>query len=222
MSLALVKSFESTSHKQVSALALGALLAFGGAANANAGGLVPGQCYPKAEAEAVLKQENQFPIMIGARISDNHNANIFTSNASKTLGYNIEGDQPLGTPSNKLCVAAQYKDIHLNGVDHDEIPEWGKRIVTTGNGIDVAKMYRYGARLVMHAQTFTNNADGSENPGKYVVVAASPLDNGADVWSVDAIGRPDGSFSMKNFNFTQYADQLMTPSIASLSGFDLH
>ena len=62
-------------------------LVFMVAANANAAGLIPGQCYAKADAEAVLKQEGQMPMIMGNRLTDDKNANVFFIN-KHGYGYN--------------------------------------------------------------------------------------------------------------------------------------
>jgi len=155
-----------------------AVLVFGlaaGVANAgglepgkNAGGLEPGKCYPKNQAESVLKAEGEFPIIIGNRVTDDRNVNIFFMN-DLGYGYNIEGDKPKGIPSNKVCVRASYKDVHLNDIRNAEIPSWGKNIRTVGNGIDVKGAYANGARLIFAAQTYENAPDKTERLGKYIV-----------------------------------------------------
>lgn len=184
------------------------VLAFGFAANANAGGLQPGKCYSKDQAEAVLKQEGQFPIFIGNRITDSRNVNIFFLNRDG-YGYNLEGDRPKGMPSNKICVAAAYKDARLNDPDNPEIPSWGKNIKTTGNGIDVQKAYKNGGRFLMVAQTYENRPDGTERLGKGIVVIAGPQESG-DVWSVDSKWLPDSSFSMVNLSITPKMQELLS------------
>lgn len=185
-------------------------LAVGLTANAEAAGLIPGQCYPKADAETVLKQEGQRPFMIGSRITEKRNVNVFFVNDAG-YGYNIEGDQPQGIPSRVVCVSAAYKDAHFNSIQNKDVPEWGKKIKVTGNGIDVQKAYANGGRLIFAGQTYTPKADGTEVPGKYIVVMASTADKGANVWSVDSLGRADGSFAMVDAGFTDtYVEKLQT------------
>lgn len=187
-----------------------AVLVFGLAAGvANAGGLEPGKCYPKNQAESVLKAEGEFPIIIGNRVTDDRNVNIFFMN-DLGYGYNIEGDKPKGIPSNKVCVRASYKDVHLNDIRNAEIPSWGKNIRTVGNGIDVKGAYANGARLIFAAQTYENAPDKTERLGKYIVVIADEKRKDADAWSVDSQGRPDGSFAMVDFGMTPKMQQLIS------------
>lgn len=184
------------------------VLAFGLAANANAGGLEPGKCYTKNQAEAVLKAEGQFPIIIGNRLTEGRNVNIFFVNQSG-YGYNLEGDKPNGIPSNEVCVVASYKDVHLNDIRNADIPSWGKNIKAK-DGADVKKAYAHGARLIFAAQAYKSMPDGSETLGKYVVVIASPLDKGADMWSVDLQGYPTGGYSMVDFGMTPQMQKMVS------------
>lgn len=212
MSVALKDLVNSTFAK----LAFAVAVSFGAAAKAGAGGLEPGKCYKKQDAELVLKQEGQVPIIIGNRLAsaeENRNVNVFFTNA-KGYGYNVEGDKPNGVPSSKICVGAAYKNVNLNSLDNPEIPKWGKAIKATDNGIDVQKAYRNGARLILGAQTYTNKADGSEVLGKYIVVGAAVSDRMAGAWSVDLDGNPDTIFDMSDFSVTPHMNRLLAQSTA--------
>lgn len=183
------------------------------ATNADAAGLIPGQCYAKADAEAVLKQEGQMPIIVGSRLTlgTERPANVFFVN-KQGYGYNVEGNAPLGQKATELCVAAVFKNTNLGSLDQDTPPEWAKNIKTTGNGIDIKKAYQNGARIILGAQTFTPKADGTETLGKYIVVLGS-TDKFANVLSVDLSGRPDTSFDMNNFGVTQNMNNLLSQTV---------
>lgn len=200
-------------------VALSAGLAFGLAANANAAGLIPGQCYSKADAQAILKQEGQSPIIMGSRLTlgKERPANVFFLN-NLGYGYNIEGDAPLGVPARNLCVRAAYKDVYLNSPNNPEIPDWAKGIKATGNGIDLEKAYQNGARAILGARTYTQKADGTEILGRYLVVLASVNDKIGDVWSVDSLGRPDTSFDMEGVGITQKMADILNGRQATSSG----
>lgn len=210
-----------------------ALAAFGLAAanDAQAGGLISGQCYAKADAEAVLKQEGHVPIIIGERTAIvpattknpdgiEKNANIFFMN-KQGYGYNIEGDKPLGTPSSRLCVAAAYKDTVLNDPNNPEIPSWGKNIRPNPDGTnDIARMYTKGMRLVMAAQTYTPQKDGIEKTGKHIAII---MDVGAKssfgvVFSVNSMGLPDVNFTMDKTGVTQKMGEMLGTNTASNGG----
>lgn len=205
-----------------------ALAAFGLAAanDAQAGGLISGQCYAKADAEAILKQEGHVPIIIGERTAIvpataqnptglEKNANVFFMN-KQGYGYNIEGDQPLGTPSQKLCVRASYKDGHLNNPNNSEIPSWGKNIKAVGN-INLAKAYQQGSRLLMGAQTYTLQNDGTEKSGKYITVLLDTQDKDSTgvVWAVNSAGYPDTNFMMEKTGMTKKMQEMLGTNTAS-------
>jgi len=179
------------------------------AANANAGGLEAGKCYTKAVAEAVLAQEGQKPIFGGDRIADSKPANIFFVNGSG-YGFNIEGDQSLGAPSQKLCVRSSYKNVHINSRDNPAIPSWGLNIRNNG-GIDVHKAYKNGGRLVFAAQSYSVKG-GKEVDGKAIAVIAGSTESGrtdASVWSVSSAGVPDDLFSMVKFSVFPHMNTLL-------------
>ncbi len=198
----------SLARKFLSNAVAPAVLVFGLAAGANAGGLEPGKCYTKNQAESVLKAEGQFPIIIGNRLTEGRNVNIFFMNQDG-YGYNLEGDKPNGTPSSGVCVVASYKDVHLNDIRNPEIPSWGRNI-KAHDGADVKKAYKHGARLIFAAQTYENKPDGREQLGKYMMVLASPLDKGADAWSVDSQGYPTGGYSMVDFGMTPKMQEMLS------------
>ncbi len=187
---------------------------FGVAANAQAGGLEAGKCYSKAAAEAVLAQEGQKPIFGGDRIADSKPANIFFVNDSG-YGYNIEGDQSLGIPSQKLCARAAYKNVHINSRDNPEIPSWGQNIKNNG-GIDVHKAYQTGGRLVFAAQSYSVKG-GKEVDGQAITVMAGSTESGrtdAAVWSVSSAGVPDDLFSMVKFSVFPHMNTLIAQAQA--------
>ena len=209
-----------------------ALAAFGLAAanDAHAGGLTSGQCYAKTDAEAVLKQEGHVPIIIGERTAIvpataknptglEKNANVFFMN-KQGYGYNIEGDQPLGTPSQKLCVRASYKDGHLNNPNSSEIPSWGKNIRPNPDGYDIAYMYTKGMRLVMAAQTYTTQKDGTEQSGKNIAVImdakqSAAADSFGVVFAVNSAGLPSVNFEMFKTGITKKMEEMLATNTAS-------
>lgn len=215
MSHALAKSFESSSCQQVSALVIGTFLAFGAAANANAGGL-SGGCYTdKGHVKAVLTQEGMQPIITGERAADNHNPNIFYLN-DKGYGYNIE----LPSPNDKdqsICVAALYKNTHLNSLDNTGPLDWFPGMGGIQEKLSSSEL---AENVVMAAQAYTNTPDGREEDGKMILVSAKvkgvpssdPYDKTSSVWSVDVNGVMGSLFGMRNFAVTPqmnaYIDQI--------------
>lgn len=179
------------------------------AANANAGGLIPGQCYEKNVAKAVLQQEGQDIIIGGSRLTTGKERppNAFYLN-KQGYGYNVEINK-----DGQFCPASAYKNARLNNPNNPNIPEWALSIKTTGNGIDVRKAHHdHGARLVFIAQSYTTKADGTEILGKYVsAIVGAGYTNGS-VWSIDSQGRPDTLFDMEKVGITQYMANLINDS----------
>ncbi len=76
-----------------------------------------------AEMNAALVAEGQRTLIIGnriafldgpgGRIEAGKNVNTFTSNADGSVGYNLEGDKPMGEPSTRVCVGAKFTNIVL-------------------------------------------------------------------------------------------------------------
>ena len=187
------------------------------AANANAAGLIPGQCYAKADAEAVLKQEGQMPIIIGSRLTlgAERPANVFFVN-KQGYGYNIEGNAPLGQKATELCVRAAFKNTHLNSPTNPEIPSWAKNIKASSNGIDPQKAYANDARIILGAQTYTPKGNNAEALGKaIIVVVGTNGDTSGNVWSVDEQLSPDTSFDMNNTSITNNMVDILTGKTAS-------
>ncbi len=197
-------------QKAVMAVAPLALVFTAGAASAQS--LQPGKCYPRAEADALLAKDGQEAIMVGNRITDTNPANIFYRNEKGTLGYNLEGDKSLGTPSTNLCVAGIIKDIVMHSPDNEAIPSG--LVIKPANGIDVNRAYASGSRIVFVGRTFSKAADGSEKLGQRIVVSVTPSDRGSDVWGVDSRGIPDGAFSMRNFALLPAANKFIPAPVA--------
>ncbi len=181
--------------------------------NANAAGLISGQCYAKADAEAVLKQEGQMPMIMGNRLTDDKNANVFFVN-KQGYGYNIEGDAPLGQKTTELCVAAAFKNTILNSPTNPDIPSFAKDIKSV-NGFDSQKAYASGARFILGAQTFTPKPDGSEVLGKRIVVLSGTKDKLTSILGVDTLGKPSGSFDMDQTAITNNMVDVLTGKTAS-------
>lgn len=176
------------------------------AANAHAGGLEAGKCYAKSAAEAVLAQEGQKPLFGGDRITDDKKVNLFFVNDSG-YGYNLEGDQPQGIPSKKICARASYKNVHLNGIDNPNVPSWGQTIKNNGS-IDVQKAYSKGGRLIFAAQSYSMR-DGKEVDGNAIAVMARDNDKLAAVWVIDTNGVPEGLLAMRKFAIYPHMNTLL-------------
>ena len=126
-------SFAATFKKSAFALA-GAASLFAGATAAHA--LEPKQCGTAAEMTEALKAEGQKSVIVGNRFASVFGSNderiaavaitnVFTVNENGE-GYNLEGNQPLGTPSTRFCVAAKYVDARFNNWERAGIPAFAQ------------------------------------------------------------------------------------------------
>lgn len=96
---------------------------FASALAAPAFALEPRQCLSMTEMNASLVAEGQRTLIIGNRIAfldgpgdrieAGRSVNTFTSNADGSVGYNLEGDKPMGEPSTQVCVRAKFTNIVL-------------------------------------------------------------------------------------------------------------
>jgi hypothetical protein len=116
-----------------------------------------GQCGPRADIEAALRAEGQFPIVSGYRAIPNRPRNIFTSNMNGT-GYNIEGNQT------ELCVRAKYTDIRLNTNPAVARPEWAYIAPANSpfNNFLAREEQRINLRVIFGATGLVRGADGVE------------------------------------------------------------
>ena len=206
-------SLAQKSFMQKAAMAVAPLALVFAAGTAQAQSLTPGKCYDRDAVDAVLAQEKQVVIGTGNRVADQLGSNIFTRNKSGSLGYNLEGNEPLGKRSTEMCARATYKDIVMNSPDNDQVPNW---FPIAG----AEKSYANGGRIVFAARSFTVASDGSQRLGKQVVINVVPAKNLASVWGVDSQGKTDVAFSMRNFNFTPDAAQFMTTPVAAAAPSD--
>lgn len=190
-----------------------AALAFGLASNADAQTLQAGQCLPKAEVLAALEKDKQSVPFNGNRIfSENSNANLLTSNPERTLGYSIEGDAPIGSPSKILCVRATYTNIHVNGVENPTVPVWFPKLAN--NEMNVEKWYKGGGRILMLADTFTQDANGSRKVGQKISLAALPSGAGT-IDAIDARGNLKNIAALKNTQITDFGRALASSDPAT-------
>jgi hypothetical protein len=147
---------------------LGTAFALGAMAHANdAMALDAGQCGPRADMEAALRAEGQFPIVSGFRSIPSRPRNLFTSNTDRSLGYNIEGDQT------QLCVRAKYTDIRLNTNPDFARPSWAYIAPANSpfNAFMSAQESRINLRVIFGATALVKGQDGIERRGALLTVS---------------------------------------------------
>lgn len=142
-----------------------------------ANALEPKQCLPMAEMTAALAKEGQKSLVFGNRtaVRDGKGGpetaylekwvNTFTANGvgPGSVGYNIEGDKPLGTPSTKACVAAKYINVTLYDARKPGTPSAAKR----GGDFDsmLADNETRSVRPMLQADTVSTAANGEIRRG---------------------------------------------------------
>jgi hypothetical protein len=187
--------------------------------------LQPG-CYPAAQVRATLRAEGQEPVIVGNRVTTRRDrpAHYFTSNA-RGEGYQLEGDQSVGTPANTICVNARVEGLQVNDITSNTIPAWA----LIGNDRDAAnancrnaatgpceshddyvrRASANGQRVMLVAHTVFNNPDGSTRNGRMITVLTQVDTQLADVKATNAIGASESVAGLEAVNYTQFATRLM-------------
>lgn len=144
-------------------------------------------CYPAAQVRAELQAEGMQPVIVGNRVTTRTDrpAHYFTSNA-RGQGYEIEGDQPYGTPATTMCVRARIEGIRLNDINSPDVPSWAmigndtaaaeRNCRETGAGMCsshddyIRGSTANGQRVMLVANTVFRNPDGSTRYGRMITV----------------------------------------------------
>lgn len=151
-----------------------------------------GQCGPRADIEAALRAEGQYPIVSGYRAIPSRPRNIFTSNIDRSLGYNIEGNQT------ELCVGIKYTDIRLNTSTDMARPEWAYIAPANSpfNDFLTREEQRINLRVIFGATGLVRGTDGVERRAGLITVTQGNGDqyvtNQGGIW---AANRSNGTFA---------------------------
>lgn len=131
--------------------------------------LEPKQCGSRTEILTELKNEGQVEIIGGNRAALGSPRNIFTSNADRTLGYNIEAG--VDSEAGKLCVGAKYTDIRLNGDPNFARPAWASAGPQSENDRLLDRIERErNDKVIMGATPLVRGPDGGERRGTFLMV----------------------------------------------------
>ncbi len=185
----MAKNSKTFTKIALGAIALGA--AFTSANDANA--LDAGQCGPRAEIEATLRAEGQFPIVSGYRDIPSRPRNIFTSNLDGSLGYNVEGNQT------ELCIGLKYAGIRKNMNPDDARPEWAYIAPANSpfNNFLAREEQRINLRVIFGASGLVKGADGIERRAGLITVSQGDGDkNVTNQGAMVAANRSNGSFTV--------------------------
>ncbi len=166
-------------------------------------GIKAKDCYVTAEMNRAMQLLGQRSLIQGDRIAVGDNAkgeimtegrrNLFTSNADGSLGFNVEGDAPSGSPQKQFYVGAVYTDVRLYDRDMKVIPS--PEII---GALHARGIQNSGDRLMMSARNANVNmivvADGTKPAVGSFLVANSA--KGADLATMKNLGYTDLGQSM--------------------------
>ncbi|MEK7801432.1 MAG: hypothetical protein AAB276_03160 [Pseudomonadota bacterium] len=210
------------------------LLAFGlAAANANAAEGVPipaKTCFvsdasgvANVKLNAAMKAREQKILVSGNRVypkldaqgkpmfQEGYNFNVFTGNADKSEGYNIESNAPAGQIGSEYCVRAKYSNIKLynayasTGV-HAELQNLGE----LGNALTYADAR--GLKVMLSAKV-----------GNAILVVQGALqhpDRLGDLKGANSKGETGSMATLSDMEYGSYAKQLLglnNNTVAALS-----
>ena len=137
--------------------------------------LEPKQCLSLADMNKAMQAEGQRSLVVGNRSAMHNDAsaqsgvsvslyvNLFTSNSDGSLGYNLEGDKPMGTPSEKVCVRSKFINIALFDARKSGTPPAAKR----GGEFDksLQRNELLGTRPMLQADAIATAPDGTVHKG---------------------------------------------------------
>jgi len=163
------------------AFALGAMTA---ANEANAQALSTG-CHNADFVRATLQREGQFAIINGVRPIPERPRNMFTTNGSGSLGYNIE--QGTGDVTGELCVRARYTDIQLNGNITGPTPRWALIGQNTAHNRWLETQRTTTDERVLLGARVLRSENGQDVRGGFMMVTRGTADNAQTMNNAGAI-----------------------------------
>lgn len=167
-------------------------------------GIKAKDCYTTAEMNRAMQLLGQRSLIRGDRIALGDNAkgevvtegrvNLFTSNHDGSLGFNVEGDAPNGSPQKQFYVGAAYTDIRLYDRDAKIIPSSDIVGPLHARGIQNS-----GDRLMMSARSGIAN---------FVVVARGDTPTVGSFLIANS-EKGAGLAGMKNLAYTELGQSLL-------------
>lgn len=182
---------------------------------ASALALEPRQCLPLAEINAALKAEGQRTLIIGDRkavndaperasgVSVTRYANVVTSNADGSLGYQIEGDLPRAQASTRMCVTARLTRIRLFDARKPGVQPGA--LLGGAFDIEVRENERIGTRPMLIADTVHPAPDGSTRVGLPMIVFGNMAGRSAAIYARLPDGRAAFMVLMGDADYTPEA-----------------
>jgi hypothetical protein len=142
--------------------------------------LQAGQCLPMAEMNAALRAEGQRTMIIGNRSAAverdaagnatrvEEAAEVITSNADGSIGFNLAGNRPREQASTEMCVGARLTNVRLFDARQTTIP----REAYLGGAFNqvVDQNAALGTRPMVVADTVFSNDNGGTRLGRPIVL----------------------------------------------------
>jgi len=181
--------------------------------------LEPKQCLPMAQMNAALKAEGQRSLIIGDRRAVNdaperasgvrvtNYANIVTSNADGSVGYQLEGDLPRAQSSTSMCVRAKLTNIRL--FDARKPGTLPGMLLGGAFDDDVRDKEKRGTRPMVITDTVHRAPDGSQRLGLQMIVYGNMAGRSASIYARDANGDPVFMVLMGDTDYTPFAIQTL-------------
>lgn len=178
------------------------------------------QCLPMAQMNEALKAERQKVLIMGDRavpVDDNTQVgrvridrwvNIFTSNPDGSLGYNIEGDKPMGQVSTRACVAAKLTNIRLYDRRRAGTPSETRR----GGEFDAMLIEdeKRGTRPMLQADSISTGPDGKVRQGLGITLMGNPGSRAAFLIANYPAGGLRDMFQMSTTDYTAEGESRLT------------
>ena len=206
----------------LAAATLGALAVMGAASGAAAHALQPGQCYTRDVFNQTITNEGMRTLVVGNRTGIREDAssptgargvdfiNGVAANLTNGEGYLFQGDQPRGTPANRICISAALANTLLNDINSPAIPRSAYLGGRFDNGVD-AKAER-GERPMIVANTVFGTGATRRN-GLPLVLFGNAADRTGAITSMATDGQPTLLGALHSLEYTPFAlEQLASQS----------
>lgn len=199
------------SFRTAAVVGAGALMACANPAFA----LEPGQCLPMAEMNAALRAEGQRTMIIGNRSAVQERdaagnvtavverAEVITSNADGSVGYNLGGNRPREEASTEMCVGAKLTNVRLYDARQTAIPRDAYLGGTFNQVVD--RNAALGTRPMVVADTVFSNDNGGTRLGRPIVLFGNMEIRGASLMTFTANREPAELALMVDTDYTPAA-----------------
>lgn len=150
----------------------GAAIALGAMTAANDAMALDRGCQNADTVRAALRDEGQFVLVTAIRPIPEQPRNIFTSNATGSVGYNIEQ----GNTPDRLCVGIKYTDIRVNTNADLSTPSWALMGANTAHDQWLRQTQSNVDNRVLMGATVLRDVNGQDVRGGFMMVTRGNVD----------------------------------------------